>query len=88
MFAKLITMQPDTTVSEREALMSGRHSETGRYDNKYGEKTVSWDNTQKQDESFKQYNVKDVETGDHYFSNTRTGAQGVALSDYRPGRDK
>ena len=67
--------------------MADRHSETGRYDCKYGDTTVSWENGQKQDESFTQYNVKDVDTGDHYFINTRTGAQGAALGDYRPGRD-
>lgn len=67
--------------------MSGRHSETGRYEGKYGEKTVSWDQVQKQDESFKQNNVKDVETGDHYFYNQRTGVSGAALGDYRPERE-
>ena len=67
--------------------MSNRHSETGRYNDKYGERTVSWENEQKQDESFKQYNVKDVETGDHYFCNNRTGVMGAALGDYRPNRD-
>ena len=66
--------------------MSGKHSDSGRYDGKYGESTVTWENTQKQDESFTQYNVKDVQSGDHYFVNTRTGVQGAALSDYRPGR--
>ena len=67
--------------------MSERHSETGRYGGKYGEKTVSWQNTQS-DESFTQYNVKDVNTGDHSFVNTRTGVSGTALGDYRPSRDK
>lgn len=67
--------------------MSGRHSETGKYGGKYGETTVSWENKQRDDESFTQYNVKDVDTGDHYFSNTRTGVSGVALGNYRPGRD-
>ena len=38
--------------------MADRHSETGRYDGKYGDTTVSWENGQKQDESFTQYNVK------------------------------
>lgn len=68
--------------------MTGRHSENNKYGGKYGEKTVSWQNSQKQDESFTQYNVKNVENGDHYFSNTRTGVQGAALGDYRPGREK
>lgn len=67
--------------------MAGRHSETGKYDGKYGDTTVSWQNPQKQDESFTQYNVKNVENGDHHFLNTRTGVQGTALGDYRPGRD-
>lgn len=67
--------------------MSERYVSTGSYEGKYGDKTVEWENTQKQDESFTQYNVKDVETGDHYFMNTRTGVQGAALGDYRPGRD-
>ena len=66
--------------------MSERYVSTGSYEGKYGNETVEWENTQKQDESFTQYNVKDVETGDHYFTNTRTGVQGVALGDYRPER--
>lgn len=67
--------------------MSERYVSTGSYDGKYGEKTVEWESKQKEDESFTQYNVKDVKTNDHYFTNTRTGVQGVALGDYRPYRD-
>lgn len=66
--------------------MSNRYVGNGSYDGKYGEKTVEWENKQS-DESFTQYNVKDVKTGDHYFTNTRTGVQGAALENYRPGRD-
>ncbi len=68
--------------------MSKSHSDHGRYDGKYGDKTVTWTQTQKQDASFSQYNVKNVENGDHSFTNTRTGVMGTALGDYRPGRDK
>lgn len=54
---------------------------------KYGEKTKTWIN--RDDEGkVKQYNVKDLETGDHHFTDLKTGRQGVALSDYRPDRDK
>lgn len=67
--------------------MSKNHSDYGRYEGKYGDKTISWQNKQS-DESFTQYNVKDVGSGDHYFANTRTGVMGTALSDYRPNRDK
>ena len=66
--------------------MSKSHSDKGRYDGKYGERTVSWDNTQS-DESFVQHNVKDADTGDHHFTNTRTGVMGTALGNYRPYRD-
>lgn len=66
--------------------MSRNHSDHDRYEGKYGDKTVTWQNTQS-DESFTQYNVKDVESGDHYFTNTRTGVSGTALGDYRPGRE-
>jgi len=66
--------------------MSERYVGNGSYEGKYGEKTVEWENKQKQDESFTQYNVKNVKTGDHYFANTRTAVQGVALGDYRPNR--
>lgn len=68
--------------------MSKREVREDSYEGKYGEKTVEWENKQKEDESFTQYNVKNVETGDHHFANTRTGVQGSALGDYRPGRDK
>ena len=66
--------------------MSERYVGNGSYEGKYGEKTVEWENNQREDESVTQYNVKDTSTGDHYYLNTRTGAQGAALGDYRPGR--
>ena len=37
-------------------------------------------------EEVRQMNIKDKATGDHVFHNVSTGVQGVALTDYRPGR--
>lgn len=68
--------------------MSERYVGKDAYEGKYGSSTVEWNSDQKRDESFSQMNVKNTETGDHYFTNTRTGVQGVALGDYRPGREK
>ena len=61
-------------------------SDKNRYEGKYGEKTASWEN-KNSDGTIGQYNVKDVESGDHYFSDLRTGRMGTALGDYRPGRE-
>ena len=61
-------------------------SDKNRYDGKYGEKTTTWINRDK-DGTVKQYNVKDVQSGDHSFANTQTGVMGTALSDYRPQRE-
>ena len=55
-------------------------------DEKYGDHTKTWLNRD-EDGSVEQYNVKDLDSGDHYFANTRTGASGAALGDYRPSRD-
>lgn len=66
----------------------GKSNWRGSYeDNKYGNDDKTWINRD-DDGSVKQYNVKDVENGDHHFANVKTGVQGTALGDYRPGRDK
>ena len=62
-------------------------SDKDRYDSKYGEKTASW-NTRNSDGSIKQYNVKDVESGDHSFYEIKTGRMGTALGSYRPFREE
>ena len=56
-------------------------------DDKYGKDDKTWLNKDS-DGTVKQYNVKDVESGDHYFANVKTGVQGTALGNYRPDRDK
>ena len=56
-------------------------------DNKYGSNDKTWLN-RNDDGTVKQYNVKDLDNGDHFFVNTQTGVQGAALSNYRPNRDK
>ena len=61
-------------------------SDKDRYGGKYGEKTATWANKSKDKSTIEQYNVKNVESGDHYFTNTKTGVMGTALSDYRPFR--
>ena len=61
-------------------------SDRDRYDGKYGENTKTWTN-KTEGGTPKQYNVKDVDTGDHYFTNIETGVMGTALGDYRPFRD-
>lgn len=61
-------------------------SDKNRYDGKYGERTTTW-TPKNENGTVKQYNVKDVDSGDHYFYNPNTGVMGVALGDYRPGRE-
>ena len=58
--------------------------EYDRYDGKYGDRVKSRDGHMNADG---QYDVKDTRTGDHHFTNTRTGVMGTALGDYRPSRD-
>jgi len=60
-------------------------SDKNRYDGKYGEKTASWNN-RNDDGSIKQYNVKDVKSGDHSFYEIKTGRMGTALGSFRPFR--
>ena len=63
------------------------HNWRGSYeDDKYGEDDKTW--IKHDEKGVSQYNVKNVENGDHYFANIRTGAQGAALGDYRPSRDE
>ena len=62
-------------------------SDKNRYDGKYGNKTKSWTNKTEEGKP-KQYNVKDVESGDHHFTNIQTGVMGTALGTYRPSRDQ
>lgn len=57
--------------------------ETGRYGGKYGDRVKSRDGKMNGNG---QYDVKNVDNGDHYFLNTQTGVQGAALTDYRPFR--
>ena len=61
-------------------------SDEGRYDGKYGDKTKTWAN-KNSDGTIKQYNVKDVEKGDHTFVDLERGRIGTALGDYRPSRE-
>jgi hypothetical protein len=54
-------------------------------------KVKHWNTNVKNDagqksEEVRQMNIKDKATGDHVFHNVSTGVQGVALTDYRPGR--
>lgn len=53
---------------------------------------VHWNNNVKDDygnksDEVRQMNIKDINTGDHYFHEVSSGKQGVALGDYRPERD-
>ncbi len=57
--------------------------EIGRYEGKYGERVKSRNGRMNGNG---QYDVKNVDTGDHHFVNTQTGVQGTALTDYRPFR--
>ena len=58
--------------------------ETGRYDRKYGDRVKSRNGKMNGNG---QYDVKDIDSGDHHFVNTQTGVQGTALGSYRPFRN-